>query len=701
MRSGLPQGDPRRLHRGHEPRLPQGGGLDARLQLIERWYASPMGKRVLFAVVLACSTASADDYVRRLTRELMWDSSHEQATEKLRQLGAERCFRTVLREIPKLEPDGPRRAADLLAQWVRENPPLFQRHAKTLVGFAGEEDHVFRGSFIPLLDRCGPKQLGALNQLLGSRYEDTRNAAAAAMARQGAAAHVRIERSLASRSAARRAGACRALQLLDTPPAAFVDRARVLLKDRDPLVRMEAVSAIAIADRDRGRAANDVSRLLDDADSQVWGAAAQAAGDVADPILPLLLARSPTQSERTIAALAALGPAYHAKLIHAIDDGQPERAAILLRALAPIRIDSLADSVYQPILAYATHQNAALRRAYFDTWSRSGSPLSDPVLKQVEGAMADRDARIRICVYRIASSQARNSPGALVRARIGLEDGQAEVRAHAWFMLHRAKEPVPAKTSFIESVKIAGTVEALALMGRARPFMPAHLSVFRDAASSEDPAVAMVGIRGIGFVLEGVEPVTMNARAKALLVEHRRVRVAVGRTLDWLHQAGRKDGWRAEHPACHVGISSLALLAFAAAGVDESHHRYGAIVARALQALRAGQSKQGCLAPAGRHTATTQHALAQSALAEHQILCPRPASRPALRRAMVWSEQARNPALGWRYRIRTGENDTFVTGLMVMAQVTGRMALGKDAPPSDLKGPVRWFNKMTDPVRIL
>ncbi len=57
---------------------------------------------------------------------------------------------------------------------------------------------------------------------------------------------------------------------------------------------------------------------------------------------------------------------------------------------------------------------------------------------------------------------------------------------------------------------------------------------------------------------------------------------------------------------------------------------------------------------------------------------------------------ARNPYLGWRYGVRSGENDTSVTSWAIIALAAGQAA-GLQVDPQAFTGAKVWMDKMTDP----
>jgi hypothetical protein len=65
-------------------------------------------------------------------------------------------------------------------------------------------------------------------------------------------------------------------------------------------------------------------------------------------------------------------------------------------------------------------------------------------------------------------------------------------------------------------------------------------------------------------------------------------------------------------------------------------------------------------------------------------------------RGINFVHQSQNPYLAWRYGVRDGDNDTSVTGWMVMALKSGVMS-GLEVDKGAFAGAYGWVEKMTDP----
>ena len=83
------------------------------------------------------------------------------------------------------------------------------------------------------------------------------------------------------------------------------------------------------------------------------------------------------------------------------------------------------------------------------------------------------------------------------------------------------------------------------------------------------------------------------------------------------------------------------------------------------------------------------------ALCEAWLLTRDASYRHAAQLGLDFIAAARNPDMAWRYKMRTGENDTSITAWMVMALRTGDLA-GLHADSEAFNGAASWFYKMSD-----
>ncbi len=160
--------------------------------------------------------------------------------------------------------------------------------------------------------------------------------------------------------------------------------------------------------------------------------------------------------------------------------------------------------------------------------------------------------------------------------------------------------------------------------------------------------------------------------------------------------------------AYEIGLTALGLLALQSAGHGAaSPGALGSACRRAIQALRAAQGPDGHVGPQGQGC-EAGHGLATLALLEAWAEQPGAALRQAAQAGLDWIARARNPYFGWRYGVRPGDNDSFVTSVMYLPLIAARAAnaqaaaAGYDRPfaldEEAFDGIRAWCDKMTDPV---
>jgi squalene cyclase len=159
--------------------------------------------------------------------------------------------------------------------------------------------------------------------------------------------------------------------------------------------------------------------------------------------------------------------------------------------------------------------------------------------------------------------------------------------------------------------------------------------------------------------------------------------------LDWLAKHQNADGsWSAEKHEYDVGVTALAILAFARArrATDDAARR-------GLRWLAAQQDAEGCVGPRSAPKYMYGHLVAAAALAEASPTSP--LVRHAAQRALHFTLAAQNPGKGWRYLHRSGDNDSSVTGWAVLSLRSAEQA-GLAVPASAYDGAVAWFDEVTD-----
>ncbi|MBL4844496.1 MAG: terpene cyclase/mutase family protein [Planctomycetes bacterium] len=145
-----------------------------------------------------------------------------------------------------------------------------------------------------------------------------------------------------------------------------------------------------------------------------------------------------------------------------------------------------------------------------------------------------------------------------------------------------------------------------------------------------------------------------------------------------------------------VGVTGLAVLAYLGNGTT---HRFGShkrTVNRALRWLKKQQKPDGSIGiDPRRGESVYNHAYATQALCEAYAVSRDFTLKRYASKATEWILKAQNPGLGWKYGVRTGRNDTSVTGAMVGALLAGRIA-GLSVPAKALEGANRWFERVTN-----
>lgn len=149
-------------------------------------------------------------------------------------------------------------------------------------------------------------------------------------------------------------------------------------------------------------------------------------------------------------------------------------------------------------------------------------------------------------------------------------------------------------------------------------------------------------------------------------------------------------------PTHDVGVTGLALLAFLGAGhTHRDDTEFGIVVKRGLRWLRKQQDAEGCIGPRLQDNWIYGHAIAALAVVEAFGMTESPSLRTAAQRSVDFAHACKNPRRAWRYGVRPGEDDTSVTGWMVMLMKSARGA-GLDVPVRDGIDVIEFLDDMTD-----
>lgn len=149
------------------------------------------------------------------------------------------------------------------------------------------------------------------------------------------------------------------------------------------------------------------------------------------------------------------------------------------------------------------------------------------------------------------------------------------------------------------------------------------------------------------------------------------------------------------HRRYNVGVTSLALLAFLGNGETHRFGKYKRKLGLALRWLKGKQKSDGSI---GFHEGEEiyNHAIATMALCEAYAMSRDSKLRRPAQKAVDFCLRAQNPGQGWRYGVRPGNNDTSVTGWMVLALKAAKTA-GLKVPAASFEGAQNWFKRMTGP----
>ena len=126
-------------------------------------------------------------------------------------------------------------------------------------------------------------------------------------------------------------------------------------------------------------------------------------------------------------------------------------------------------------------------------------------------------------------------------------------------------------------------------------------------------------------------------------------------------------GWTKLEREPVVGVTGLALMAFAGAGFAHDSGTYEQPVKSGLDFLLKQQLSDGGFLADDRYHFAYEHAVATMAIADLYGLTGDEALAPVLETACACIIEAQNPGLGWRYQPRQGINDTSCTGYMMLA----------------------------------
>jgi hypothetical protein len=156
------------------------------------------------------------------------------------------------------------------------------------------------------------------------------------------------------------------------------------------------------------------------------------------------------------------------------------------------------------------------------------------------------------------------------------------------------------------------------------------------------------------------------------------------------------------------GVTGLALCAFLGAGyTNRGRHPFAKTVSKGLRYLKNVQDAEGCFGPRTSQHYIYNHATASLAMVEAYGMTGSPIFKGSAQKCLDFIALSRNPYFAWRYGVKPGDNDSSVTGWMMMALKSAKLInedqvkRGKPAPlqidEEAFDGVKAWIEKMTDP----
>jgi hypothetical protein len=156
--------------------------------------------------------------------------------------------------------------------------------------------------------------------------------------------------------------------------------------------------------------------------------------------------------------------------------------------------------------------------------------------------------------------------------------------------------------------------------------------------------------------------------------------------------ASGDKGWEA---TCDIGLTGMALLAFVGAGYDHKEGDYRATCRQAILYLRKVQDNDGCFGAKEDDHFVYNHAICAMAMAEAYGLSGDQVLKPIADKAVEFILKAQNPGFGWRYGVQPNINDSSVSGWMVLALKSCKMAGLEFDTTKCYNDAAEWFKLVT------
>lgn len=152
----------------------------------------------------------------------------------------------------------------------------------------------------------------------------------------------------------------------------------------------------------------------------------------------------------------------------------------------------------------------------------------------------------------------------------------------------------------------------------------------------------------------------------------------------------------AGNPAYDPGVTGLALLAFLGHAESHKYGRYRKTVREGLKYLKQIQDPEGCFGPRTSKRFLYNHAIATLALVEAYGLTSSPLFKASAQQGVDFIAKCRNPGFVWRYGVRPKENDTSLSGWMILALKMAK-ATGLRVDMNAFRDMKSWVARVTEP----
>jgi len=144
-----------------------------------------------------------------------------------------------------------------------------------------------------------------------------------------------------------------------------------------------------------------------------------------------------------------------------------------------------------------------------------------------------------------------------------------------------------------------------------------------------------------------------------------------------------------------IGLTGLALLAFAGNGADHKQGDFREACRRAIVYLRRVQTNSGGFGSMDGNSFMLNTAYATAALAELYGMTGDAALKITVERAVEFIVAAQNPGMGWGSGVKGDESDTNITGWMIAALHAAKLADIKYDTQKVFGDTAKWLNAVT------